>query len=564
MDPLAANPSEEARRLAKLRTFEILHTPPEPAFDRITQLAAAIFRAPIALISLVDKDCQWFKARQGLDVEETTRDVAFCGHAIRTDDVLVVPDATKDPRFQDNPLVTGPPFIRFYAGAPLIAANGLKLGTACIIDTAPRPSLSEEGKRQLEHLAAVTMHLMELRRSGLFALEEVAARKRVEVELETALAEAQAANAARDHFLAMVSHEMRTPLNGIMGLVALARNRVFDRDAAQLLDDALGSSIVLRDLINDLIDAAQIEAGSFQLRLEATEPLEIVSNVVLGFQAQAREKNITVRTESNLVGVTADLDPKRIRQVLTNLVGNAIKFTQAGEVVVGAHVRPLIEGVIELSFTVRDTGPGLSEKDKERVFDRFVTGDSTSTRSASGAGLGLSISRELVRLMGGEIGVESRLGEGSRFWFKLQTTGVAPAAHQAPGTKVRPLILIAEDHPTNRYILTEVVKSMGWEPVAVENGALAVEATTITRFDAILMDIQMPVMDGVEAMRRIRAAPGQNSQAPILAITATNPAQRENLLAAGFTRFVSKPVLPAELVDVLENLGIANSAASAA
>lgn len=393
----------EAARLEALKSMDILDTPSEEAFDRITRMASELFETPIALISLVDATRQWFKSKVGLDhPPETPREVAFCHHTIQTDNVMVVPDARVDSRFIDNPLVTGTPDIRFYAGAPLRLSSGFKLGSMCIIDTVPR-TLTLVEERRLATLAQIVVDEMELRVKTN--------------ELHTAWTKAQSAAQAKSDFLANMSHELRSPLTSIIGFAGLlnASGAVADRERhfAQRIQAASENLLVL---VNDVLDFSKLESGQVHIETQNVELPGFLDGVLAQFQERAKSKGLRLQLslEPSAPAITR-LDPHAVRQILVNLLSNAIKFTEEGGVTLVAAG----SGMAGLSLSVRDTGAGISPDSLKHIFERFVQADSSISRKFGGTGLGLAISRQLAELMGGKLAVTSILGEGSVFTLTL-------------------------------------------------------------------------------------------------------------------------------------------------
>jgi signal transduction histidine kinase len=392
----------ERARLASLRDYGILDTPPEAAFDRIAALAAELFETPIAAISLIDEDRQWFKAILGLDATETSREVAFCAHTILTDDVFEVSDAEHDARFSDNPLVTNDPSIRFYAGAPLTLRNGLRMGALCVIDRAPRAGLTERERRRLATLAQIVVNEMDLRlMNERYAL---VARK------------AEAATAAKSEFLANMTHELRTPLASVIGFTSFlaATPDLGDRER-NLAVKAKSASEKLLTIVNDVLDLASLEAGA----AFAVEPVDIgpvVTSAVDLFTERADEKHLTLSVDLPPGLPPAPGDPARLRQVLVNLLGNAVKFTEAGGVTVTAR-----QVQDEIWIDVADTGVGIPTDKLGLIFERFEQGGAEVARRFGGTGLGLAISKRLAEQMGGSIAVASQPGTGSTFTVRLPT-----------------------------------------------------------------------------------------------------------------------------------------------
>ncbi len=389
------NEFSETRRLQALRDYRILDTRPEAAFDRLTRIAAAHYGAPIALVSLVDESRQWFKSALGLDVCETPREISFCTHAIRSDEPLIVNDASAHPAFADNPLVTGPPHIRFYAGSPLIADSGARLGTLCIIDHEPRPDFRRSDAVVLDALAALVVDEMELR----------LARERAEAE-----------SRAKSDFIATMSHELRTPMTSVLGYMELLADTDLDERQREFVTLIQTSSEHLLQLLNDALDLSRIEAGGLRLKREDFSPAKLIGDAVDFFGAAAREKGLELLIES---GPSVDAsfcgDPQRIRQILFNLISNAIKFTDAGSVSISCSIRPDADGRKALYLGVRDTGIGIGDDIGAILFDRFVQGNGRESREHYGAGLGLAICRELAEAMGGGISAERCTAGGSCF-----------------------------------------------------------------------------------------------------------------------------------------------------
>jgi signal transduction histidine kinase len=440
-------PQNETARLAALRQLAVLDTAPEETYDGITRLAAHICQAPVALISLVDEDRQWFKARTGLEPRETPRDVAFCAHAILQNDLFIVPDALADPRFKDNPLVTSHPRIRFYAGAPLINADGHALGTLCVTDSVPR-ELSEEQKEALRTLARLTVTQLELRRASLALARaneeldrEVAERARAERERaellereQSARAAAEAANRAKDEFLATVSHELRTPLTSMMGWVELLQLGMLDEKGREhALEVIANSAQAQAQLIADLLDISRIVSGRLRLDVRAIELAPIIAAALDVVRPAAEAKAIELRAEFGADTGEVSGDPNRLQQVIWNLLSNAVKFTPNGGRVTVQLAR--VNGQVEINVT--DNGAGIAPDFLPHVFERFRQGDSTTTRQHGGLGLGLAIVRHLVELHGGTVTAESAgLGMGATFRLRLPVlctrAKAADAAHIKP------------------------------------------------------------------------------------------------------------------------------------
>ena len=544
--------SPEDARIAALHRLDVLYTPREQRYDDIVHLAAHICDAPIALISLLERDHQWFKACVGLSVDQTSRDVSFCSHAIAQvdlDRVFVIPDATKDPRFCNNSLVTGPPHIRLYAGAPLVTSDGHALGSLCVIDSKPR-DLTDRQLKALQVLARSVVAQLELRRSVLTA---------------------EAASSAKSEFLARMSHEIRTPLNGVIGIadILLCKGGLAEGQLRHV-NMIKTSADTLLTLINDILDFSKIEAGKLELNCIDFEPRKVVDEVVEMLAPKALGKGLGFFSQI-AAGIPVRLrgDPDRLRQVLINLANNAIKFTQAGEVIVKIQMEGADITHPALRFAITDTGVGIPADRLDRLFKSFSQVDASTTRQYGGTGLGLAIAKQLIGLMEGEIGVDSVPGRGSTFWFiarflpALGESGAVPVFidRGSAVAKQNVSILLAEDNAINQEVASGILEHSGYRVDVVPNGQAAIEAVTANAYDIVLMDCQMPVLDGYEATRQLRVLekegrlPPRARRLPIIALTASAvQGDRQRCLDAGMDHHVTKPIDRRELITVIQSL----------
>ena len=410
---------------------------------------------------------------------------------------------------------------------------------------------------------------------AVIALRQVRAlaerRRRLEAlaaNLHTARHDAEAANRAKSAFLANMSHEIRTPFHGLLGMMSLLQDSRLTPQQATYLDTARESAHHLLTILNDILDISQLETGKLQVNAQTVDLLQLIGQVEALMRAQASTKGLRLR-----VDVGADVprwvraDPTRVKQILFNLLSNALKFTPTGTVVLqvacGPHAR--------IDFTVSDTGIGMDEATLGRLFQRFMQGDDTPSRRASGTGLGLEISRDLARLMGGDITVRSQLGAGSAFTAALPLPAVgAPApssdAAAAETGRSRPLrVLVAEDHAVNRAYLEAVLDKLGHHGVFTTDGDGAVQAVRDQQpgeeFDVVLMDLHMPGMDGFTAARTIRAMPPPRGRVPIVALTADAfQESRELAREAGMEGFLTKPAHLPQLREALQRYSAGASA----
>ena len=820
--PLPIN--EQARLEALLRT-QLLDSPPEPAFDDLVRLASEICGTPTALITLVDSHRQWFKAKVGIEGSETSRDVSFCAHAIHQPDVFTVHDAAQDDRFADNPLVSGAPHIRFYAGMPIYNRDQIPLGTLCVIDRSPRdltPAqndalkiLSRQVTAQIELRASlvelagvvekqqktesalkssqvfyhslvetIPQNLFRKDRTGRFtfanrrlcrtlgkSIEEIVGksdfdffpaesarkyqaddqrvmetgealdtteenvtpdgltrsvhvlktplydargkieglqgifwditeRKKTEealaherellntlidsvpdniyfkdrqsrfVKIGRALAEtfrishpseavgktdfdffdpthARAAFAdeqqiirtgepiigkterevaqdgsvkwilttkmpLRDHnggiigtfgiskditplkeaesvlaeardaalesarlkseFLANMSHEIRTPMNGVIGMTSLLQDTELTREQREFVDTIASSADALLSIINDILDFSKIEAGKIVFETIDFNLREAIESSVELLAPRAQEKKLELTSfVPEDVSVSLRGDPGRLRQVLTNLVGNAVKFTEKGDVLVRVSVESNSETDTVLRFEVQDTGIGIPTEAQPRIFQAFTQADGSMTRRYGGTGLGLAISRQLVEMMGGTIGFNSEPGRGSTFYFTARfekqpvgTTFFTRARAQLNGQRV----LIVDDNKTNRQIL--LAQTTSWKMTnAVAGGA--VEALSLLRenaaagtpFHLALLDLQMPDMDGLALARAIKAEPSIAATRLVMLTSLGQRLDAETMQASGLEHCLVKPLKQAQLFDCLSEVVTRHGSAAA-
>ena len=373
---------------------------------------------------------------------------------------------------------------------------------------------------------------------------------------------AVAADEAKSRFLANMSHELRTPLTGVLGISEILARSPLSPEQTRMVAMLRNSGETLLTILNDVLDLARAGRGDFQLQLRAFAPAELFADTLGPFQLTAQQRGIQLHMEG-LEGLPPALlgDPVRVRQILVNLVGNAMKFTQAGSVTVRFQVI-LADATPQLEISVADTGIGISPEAQRRLFEKFYQADSSITRRFGGTGLGLAIVKDLVKAMQGTVSVESQPGKGSVFTVRLPLPIADPSqlpASPAPGESKNmeapaapARILLVEDNPINEHIVRTMIQRAGHQVASVSDGLKALEQHQQQRFDAILMDCQMPVMDGFQSTSEIRKR--ENGQhTPIIALTASAmQGERERCLAAGMDDFLSKPVDLTELNRVLK------------
>ncbi len=423
--------------------------------------------------------------------------------------------------------------------------------------------LTEDGS-----FVSVCTDISELKRRE-FELTAATTRLEQQAEEMRRLAEmADRANRAKSEFLAAMSHEIRTPMTGVLGMADLLAVEKLGVTQRRYVDTIRTSGRHLLSIINDILDFSRIEAGHLDLERIDFPIVEILEQVRSLLAPQAAERGLELRvmliTSTSLV---VRGDPTRLRQVLVNLVGNGLKFTARGTVTLSVHQLATQGETTRLRFEVRDTGIGIPRARQSELFQPFVQADSSTTRNYGGSGLGLVICKSLVEAMGGKIGLESEPGKGSLFWFEL-TLGLGDAVAAAQRGNLEPTatrhlrVLVVDDVDVNRELLAEMLARRGHEVVVAGDGNAAVRLAAEERFDVVLMDVQMPVMDGIEATRRIRRLPGPAAHVPILALTANvMTAERERYLAAGMNLCLTKPIVWRDLFAALAEIAAADPTA---
>jgi len=395
-------------------------------------------------------------------------------------------------------------------------------------------------------------------------VRDVTERTRTQRELVEAHAKAVEASRLKSEFVANMSHEIRTPLNAVIGLSALLEDTRLDSEQAEYVDAVRTSADALMSLVDDILDFSKIEAGRLELETHVVDIRSLVDGVAAALRPSAQAKGLHLLTwVDDRVPARVEGDSTRLRQVLSNLVSNAVKFTPAGEVSIQVSSEPRGERAL-LRFAVSDTGIGLEPAGFERIFESFSQADGSTTRRYGGTGLGLAISKRLAGLMGGEIGGDSTPGVGSTFWFTAAVTvvpGVAPAEPQDEPAEVDAMpalpaqsrdILLVEDHPVNQIVAARMLEKRGFRVHIAGNGLIALEKLADQDYDLIFMDCQMPELDGYETTRLIREREGDGPRIPIVAMTAhALKGDRERCLAAGMDDYLTKPVRPADLDHVL-------------
>lgn len=385
----ASPDANEPDRIAALKRYDVLDSEPEELFDSITQLAAAICDVPIALITFVDTDRQWFKSKVGLDIRSTPREVAFCSHAIQQPpELLIVPDASQDERFHDNPLVTGDPRIRFYAGAPIVS-NDQALGTLCVIDRKPRELTAE----QTQALATLS--------------KQVCAN----LDLRLRTQQLEALNASKNRLFSIISHDLRSPLNSILSISELLTDKdmTFDSEESQeLLRHMKRSARTTLQITDNLLKMAQFETGRIQSQAEQLDLSEIMDETALALSGKTSAKEIKLTLDCP-DGLTAWADRGMLHSIVQNLLANALKFTPKGGTV-AIEARNI--GAYQ-AISVADSGSGIKPSLLEKIFTLDSCYSTEGTDGEKGSGLGLSLCKQFAQAIGGDLSLESEYGKGT-------------------------------------------------------------------------------------------------------------------------------------------------------
>ena len=542
MPPATPPPVLDPRRLARLRSTGILDADPDESFDRMTRLAAHLLGAPVALASFVDADRQFFMSRCGeipepwASARQTPLSHSFCQFVVASGEPLVIEDARAHPLVHDNLAIEDLGVVA-YAGAPIHAADGTVLGSFCVVDVEERSWTPREVQ----------------------ILTDLAAAVDAEIALRQAREAADQANRAKSDFLANMSHEIRTPMNAVIGVTELLLQTDLDDEQREYVEVVRNSGDALLEVINDILDLSRIEAGRLELAVAPFRLKDLLSSLrALDFKARRKALDFRIELSGNVPPAFLG-DEGRIRQVLVNLVGNALKFTEEGGILVHVEARPAGDGLTALHFAVRDTGIGIKADRREAIFESFAQEDVGTHRRFGGSGLGLTISKNLTHLMGGRIWLESEVGVGSTFHVEIplleaEAPAVAQVEETPSGVDRSYRVLLADDNPMNQLVGRRMLETDGHHVTVVDNGEKVLEALTLGGIDVVLMDIEMPVLGGLETAREQRRREAvEGGHVPIVALTAHAMAgDRERALDAGMDGYLTKPLRQAELRAALD------------
>jgi len=537
--------------LSMLESANILHKIPEVSYDRIVRCVSEYFKVPICLISLIDDDKQWFKAKVGIKDESVPREASFCQAALEQNDVYIIEDALLSPRFKLHPTVTGHDGVRFYAGVPLFFEGRSKIGTLCILDSKPH-TLDRHQIQALRDFAALVVDELHLR------LRTVTLEKQLALHDRTA-GETIAAEKERADFLAMVTHEIRVPLNAILGMVTLLSLEGGAAERSFSVGDVRASTEHLVRLINDVLDLAKLEATGFPFILapfNLRRELDCIVDIVRS-QADAKDLDVLLTLSDDLPELIVG-DRTRLSQVLLNLLNNAVKFTSRGRVELVIDAKAQGQCVV-ITFSVTDTGIGLSDSDQARIFQRFaqITPDAKAVQP--GTGLGLIISRKLVEAMGGKIAISSASGKGSQFSFSLQF-GVASGSNLVfKTTEIESLkglkVLVVDDDMVGSRVCKALLKHLGCMGETVSTGLAALEKLSSETFDVVLTDINLPDIDGYAIVEKYQASTNYSERTVFIALSGATPSSKDPR-SSFFAHYLVKPVTLTVLTESLSDVSL--------
>ncbi|MFZ3076041.1 MAG: ATP-binding protein [Psychrobacter glacincola] len=562
---------DEVERINKLKKYQVLNNNEEPAFTRLTELVKLFFNMPVVTITFMDENTQYLKSVHGLGgVCTTTRKVAICNYTVLSNNVFVVPDLTKDSRFNQNPLVTDWPKIQFYAGAPIIMhedGKTYRLGSLCLMDMQPHHDFTDKQAdllAQFAMMAADALQLQEQQRNAKYA------------------------NEMKSSFLANMSHEIRTPMNGIIGMVEMLSDTMLSVEQREYIENIKVSNEHLLAIINGILDLSKVEAGKMTIDSIPMNLSSLCNEVVSLFAIKARQRGLVLDyhyTESLSPYIKGD--PVRLKQVMANLVNNAIKFTREGgrvtidvkhmednpcldnkdcdhgketqnsvpDFTIDAKNSTTIHQDMTLCIEITDTGVGIKSESLEAIFDAYDQANKYTHRLYGGTGLGLSVCKSLVELMGGYIEVDSEVGVGTTFRVLLPLPCIAAEDYETwqtandftitlPSDELVGHILLVEDDSVNAIIAKKALNNGGHTVTHVNDGQQAIEIFALypERYDVILMDHHMPIMDGVQATIKLHELYAPQDLPPIIALTANAmDGERKKYLDVGMQDYCTKP-----------------------
>lgn len=595
----------ESERLEQLAKFGIMYSENEVGFDRIVRLVKAYMDVPVVGISFIDKDNQFIKASIGMQMPNVPRAMSICHHAIASTEPFIVADTHQNAVLKDHPLVVNHPFVRFYAGFPIVVTSEqhepLVLGALCLVDSQPRPMLTDEQISVLKDFAFMVSDALQLRQQQQ---------------------QAKRADEIKSAFLANISHEIRTPMSGIVGMLDLLNQTELNPQQLNYVSHIKDGNDYLLAIVNDIWDLSKAEKGDIRFKAMPTDLKSVCQQLIAGFYSQAVKQGVHLSlTYATDVPNSLLVDAKRVRQILSKLLSNALQFTPQGGQVTLRVVRDSHAEGDELLLQVKDTGRGISAETQAVIFDAYEQADKFTHRLYGGVGLGLSVCKAFAKGMGGQMQVSSEVGEGAMFTLRLplqtiaqatflpvdnqqktaqplapielepadcplvHTTGLlnipqpdkvdlteaivssvsqAEPCHQPPQaassvspqttTRLSAHILLVEDNELNAMVALKTLKKYGYTADRAKDGQEAVNIFTQSpeKYQMILMDHQMPIMDGVEATKLLIQR-FNDRLPPVIAVTAhATHGDKSVYLDVGMKDCLPKPYKPEMLDNVIQ------------
>lgn len=544
-------PFNEKERLDALHSYQIINTTPEEKFDSLTQIAAYICDSPIVLISLIDTNRLWFKSKIGMNVSGIPRDISFCQYTIIQDEIFEIENALNDEKFQNNPFVLGPPYIRFYAGTPLKTPEGFNVGTLCVFDTEPK---------RLDSRQKMTLKVLS---NQIIANFELIKKNRELVSVHEKKEELQK---SKSQFFANMSHEIRTPVHGILGITSLLSETKLQPEQKEYVDIIRRNGNLLLSLLNDILDFSKLKSSHMKIEIIAFDLMDLLKDVFYLFETDAKRKNLEFKMVGDtLSSLIVSTDPNRLKQILVNLISNAFKFTEKGSVSIEFEFDIKSDSKqCDIRIRVKDTGIGIPEQKLKELFQAYSQMDTSVSRKYGGTGLGLAISKGLAEMMNLKLTAQSVINRGSVF----EISGRIPLAERSEvnfepkkpnpdtnGASVQDLrILVAEDNEINQMLIKKVLEKLGYKPVIVSNGIEALHHIETKGADVFFLDIQMPELSGIETAKILTQHTNQSIRPYIIAMTANaSPEDKEDCLASGINEYISKPFRKEEIADLLNH-----------
>lgn len=509
---LPAFQDDEEVRIEALLAYSVLNGDADPHIDDIARIAASVCGAAMAFVNFVDRERLWNRAAFGAErFGSAPRAQSFCNHTVEKKSFWEIEDTRNEPLASSHPSVLNAPFVRSYAGLPLLSPFGHVLGTICVVDFKPR-RLTDDQRASLEACARQIVNLLELRRQNSALLK---------AQGEVLKAKSNALDLVRikGDFIAQVSHEIRTPLNVVLGIAnVMLEGELNDKQRGYMQNTRRSAQHILR-LLSNVLDHSKLDAGKLAIEQKPFALDETLEDIIEPLRLLASQKRLELHYESRCENLALEGDGLRLSQVLVNIIHNAIKFTEKGWIKIEVDMVEQKAGRALLQFQISDSGCGLSAEDCQRVFQAYQ--QVSASHAIDGSGLGLSIAKKLVEGMNGQIGVSSVLGQGSTFWCMIPFVSLAERITKrpalAPLKKLQGKLLLVEDDSLNAQITQQCLESFGLEAKIAGHAADALKRADEEDFDLVLLDYRLPDMDGKSLSLALRERLPLGT--PIIALT---------------------------------------------